>query len=193
MAVQCDSANVPANPSLWDGNFMATSLFGTNEFLHSDVCNMACFLKQRSLTGHNGNNIAQLELFGKSAWDFISAIFEARWDQLYSSDSTSIRDKVKTYLGYLKDQGIKFYDNSAPRGATNWKVLPPILPHLTRKQMEKLKVHNKSAQSLTYAQATNLLVNILKIKKVFLALPNKRIIKIHNTAFLNPGHKSKKI
>jgi len=40
------SANVPADPNLWDGNFTATSLFSTNEFLQSDVRNMACFLKQ---------------------------------------------------------------------------------------------------------------------------------------------------
>jgi len=78
------SANVLADPNLWDGNFTATSLFGTNEFLQSDVCNMACslqrmvcFLKQRSLEGHNGNNILQLELFGELAWEFISAIFES--------------------------------------------------------------------------------------------------------------------
>jgi len=68
------SANIPADPSLWDGNFTATSLFGTNEFLQSDVRNMACslqcmacFLKQRSLEGRDGNNIPQLELFGESA------------------------------------------------------------------------------------------------------------------------------
>ena len=68
------SANVLADPSLWDGNFIATSLFGTNEFLQSDVCNMACslqrmacFLKQRSLERRDGNNIPQLELFGESA------------------------------------------------------------------------------------------------------------------------------
>jgi len=36
-------------------------------------------------------------------------------------------------------------------------------------------------------------VNILKIKEAFLVLPNKKIIKIHNAAFSNPGHKSKKI
>jgi len=40
------SANVPADPNLWDGNFTATSLFSTNKFLQSDVHNMACFLKQ---------------------------------------------------------------------------------------------------------------------------------------------------
>jgi len=39
------SANIPADPSLWDGNFMVTSLFGTNEFLNSDISNIMCSLK----------------------------------------------------------------------------------------------------------------------------------------------------
>ena len=34
------SSNVPADPSLWDGNFTATSLFGTNKFLISDINNI---------------------------------------------------------------------------------------------------------------------------------------------------------
>jgi len=78
------SANVLANPNLWDGNFTAMSLFSMNEFLQSDVHNMACllqciacFLKQCSLEGHDGNSIPQLELFGESAWDFIFAIFKS--------------------------------------------------------------------------------------------------------------------
>jgi len=40
------SANVPADPSLWDRNFMATSLFGTNEFLNSDINNIMCSLQR---------------------------------------------------------------------------------------------------------------------------------------------------
>jgi len=78
------SANVPADPNLWDGNFTATSLFGTNEFLNSDIHNIACslqhiacFLRQKNLKGHNGNNISQLDPFGESAWNFILAIFES--------------------------------------------------------------------------------------------------------------------
>jgi len=39
------SADVPADPSLWDGNFTATSLFGTNEFLNSDINNITCSLQ----------------------------------------------------------------------------------------------------------------------------------------------------
>jgi len=38
------SANVLVDPSLWDGNFTVTSLFGTNKFLHNNVHNMACSL-----------------------------------------------------------------------------------------------------------------------------------------------------
>ena len=140
------SANVPADPSLWDGNFTATSLFGTNEFLHSDVRNMACslqrmacFLKQRSLNGCNGNNIAQLELFGESAWDFISAIFESGWDQLYSSGVTSIRDNVKTHFGNIKNHGNNTLDNSTSKEAINQKILPPIPPCPTKKTDGKIK------------------------------------------------------
>ena len=45
------SANVPADPSLWNGNFMATSLFGTNEFLNSDINNITCSLQHMSWLG----------------------------------------------------------------------------------------------------------------------------------------------
>jgi len=38
------SANVLADPNLWDSNFTAISLFGMNEFLQSNICNMACLL-----------------------------------------------------------------------------------------------------------------------------------------------------
>jgi len=99
---------LPADPNLWDSNFTATSLFGTNKFLQSNVCNMACllqhiacFLKQRSLEGHDSNNIPQLELFGKLAWDFISVIFKSGWDQLHSSENTSIRNNISAHFGNI--------------------------------------------------------------------------------------------
>jgi len=38
------SANIPADSSLWDGSFTVTSLFGTNEFLSSDINNITCSL-----------------------------------------------------------------------------------------------------------------------------------------------------
>jgi len=38
------SSNILANPNLWDSNFIATFLFSTNEFLQSNIHNMACLL-----------------------------------------------------------------------------------------------------------------------------------------------------
>jgi len=38
------SANVPADPSLWDGKFAVVFLFGTNKFLTSDINNITCSL-----------------------------------------------------------------------------------------------------------------------------------------------------
>ena len=48
------SANILADLSLWDNNFTATSIFSTNEFLNSDVCNITLKGCKRELdTGTN--------------------------------------------------------------------------------------------------------------------------------------------
>jgi len=46
---------------------------------------------------------------------------------------------------------------------------------------------------MSYAQATNAAASILKIKEVFPALPNKKILKIHDTAFPKPDNKGHRI
>ena len=203
------SANVPADPNLWDSNFTATSLFGTNEFLQSDICNMACslqcmacFLKQCSLEGHNGNNIPQLELFGESAWDFISVIFESGWDQLHSSENTSIQDNISTHFGNIQTCDRAAENNAYPKTSMVRKTLPPIPPCPSKEQMENLKKRqiarltkgkNSSDSPMSYAQATNTAASILKIKEVFPALPNKKILEIHDTAFPKLDNKGYRI
>jgi len=140
------SANAPADPNLWDSNFIATLLFSMNEFLQSDVCNMAyllqcmaCFLKQRSLEGHNSNNIPQLELFGESTWDFISAIFKSSWDQLHSSENTSIQDNISTHFRNIQTHDRTTENNTYPKTSTVRKTLPPIPLRPSKEQMENSK------------------------------------------------------
>jgi len=140
------SANVLADPDLWDGNFTATSLFGINKFLQSDVCNMACslqcmacFLKQRSLEGRNGNSIPQLELFSESAWEFISTIFESGWDQLHSSENTTICDNISTHFGNMQTHNRTAENNAYPKTTMVRKTLPPIPPRPSKEQMENSK------------------------------------------------------
>jgi len=142
------STNVLADPNLWDSNFTATSLFGTNEFLQSDVCNMACslqriayFLKQQNLVGRDGNNISQLELFGESAWEFISTIFKSGWDQLHSSRNTTIHDNISTHFGNVQTCGRTAENNDYPKMAMIRKTLPSIPPRPSKEQMENSKKH----------------------------------------------------
>jgi len=68
---------------------------------------MACFLRQRNLKGHNANNIKQLDPFGKSAWDFVSAIFKSGWDTLTTSNKSSIRSNIAKEFGKITNLPIK--------------------------------------------------------------------------------------
>jgi len=161
---------------------------------------MACFLKQQSLEGHNNNNIPQLELFSKLAWDLISMIFESSWDQLYSSENISICDNLSTHFGNIQIYNKAKKNTVYPKTLTIRKISPPIPPCPSKEQMESLKKHQEACSikgkgslspSMSYAQATHSITNILKIKEVFLALPNKKILEIHNVVFPkldNKGH-----
>jgi len=196
------STNVPANSTLWDGNFMATSLFGTNEFLNSDINNiscslqhMACFLRQRNLEGRNGNNIKQLDLFGQSAWDFISAIFESGWDILTTANKSTIRGNITKEFGKAINPPSR---ENICHGTHISKVPPPIPPCSSKKVLEKSKALQRSISTkdnsyVSYTQAASYVTNTLKIKEAFPALPNKKVLEMHNAAFAQPVNKTKKV
>ena len=141
------NANVPADPSLWDGNFSATSLFGTNEFLNSDIDNitcslkrMACFLRQRNVKEQDANSIRQLDPFGESAWDFVSAIFESGWDTLMTANKSSIRDNVTKEFGKPTKPSPSTNTRHGPHVT---KVPPPFLPAPPRKFWRNQRHANK--------------------------------------------------
>jgi len=155
------STNVPADPSLWDGNFMVTSLFGTNEFLNSDINNImcslkciACFLRQRNIKDWDANSISQLAPFGKFAWDFVSAILESGWDTLTTANKLSIRDNFTKEFG----KTTKPLPNvNICHGAHITKVPPPIPPRPSKEILEKSKalqqkISNRGKSPLSYAQ-----------------------------------------
>jgi len=196
------SMNVPADPSLWDGNFIATSLFGTNEFLNSDISNItcslkhiACFLRQRNVKDRDANSIRQLNPFGESTWDFVSAILESGWDTLTTANKSSIRDNFTKEFGKttkpLSSVNIR-------HGAHITKIPPPILPRPSKEILEKSKAHqqkisNKGKSPLSYTQIASNVTNILKIKEAFPALPNKKVLKMHKAAFGQHANRVKKV
>jgi len=132
-------ANMPADPNLWDGHFGPISLFGTNKFLQSDAHNMSCsliymaeFIRQRNITDCDGNKIPQIDSFGQAVFDFITAIYEAGWDKLYTSDKNTLRHKIQTQFSDLAPQ----VQNTDKRNPVE-RIPLPIPKRLPRKQVEK--------------------------------------------------------
>jgi len=90
-----------ANPALWDGNFTRISIFSTKESFLQDATNIsltlkraAAYIRQTNLAKDDPNSLPQLNLFGDAAWDFITAVYESKWDQLQDKSSISFRNKV---------------------------------------------------------------------------------------------------
>jgi len=194
------SINVPADPSLWNRNFMATSLFGTNEFLSSDINNitcslqcMACFLRQQNVKDQDANNIRQLDLFSESTWDFISAIFESGWDTLTTADKSSIRDNFANKFGKTTKPSSSA---NIRHGAHISKVPPLSYPTPPRKFWRNQRPINKKSplkEDPLYAQIMSNVTNALKIKEAFPALPNKKVLEMHKAAFGQHANRAKKV
>jgi len=54
-------------------------------------------------------------------------------------------------------------------------------------------ISTKGNSHVSYAQAASYITNALKIKEAFPTLPNKKVLKMHNTAFAQPVNKTKKV
>ena len=82
-AIPYDTNN-PADPTLWDSTFGATSLFGTPDFFPHDSINVICslqrigrFIQQRNIKDLDLQTLLQLENFTEAAWECIPAIYKA--------------------------------------------------------------------------------------------------------------------
>jgi len=193
-------ANMPADPNLWDSHFRPISLFGTNEFLQSDAHNVSCslihmaeFIRQRNITNCDGNKIPQIDSFGEAAFNFIMAIYEAGWDKLFTSDKSTLRQKIRTQFSDLIP-----WDQNAGKRNTVEKIPPSIPKRLPHKQVEEVRkcLEQKKSKgknsTKSYAQVSSPANDILKLRDAFPALPNKKIIKIHNATLNATQPKGKK-
>jgi len=64
---------------------------------------------------------------------------------------------------------------------------------LEKSKAHQQKISNKGKFPLPYTQITSNVTNALKIKKVFPALPNKKVLEMHKAAFGQYANRAKKI
>jgi len=138
--------------------------------------------------------LPQLSSFGDATFDFISAIHEAGWFKLNTSDNTPIGNKIKGQFG-------NWLSSSKEKTKNPVEKIPPCIPPCltskqvkeSRKRLEQKKNKKNLPTTKSYAQALVQAADILKLKDAFPALPNKKIMEIHNASLNVTQPKGKKI
>ena len=198
----------PTELELWSGSFHPISLHGSIEYFASDAKNikvtinfLAKYIKNKQVNSSMVNELNDFDSIGNAIWNFISSVYEAKWDSLYTNQkSNTLRAKISS----------KFTPRTTPSNNGNKKNIAkpvlvtinkvPLLPPLPAKTRKKVNVISKcfhSKQSMVenkdqsennsssklYAQASKPSINtseVLKIKETFPSLSAKKIDQVNN-------------
>ena len=96
--------NAPTEPELWSGSFHPISLHGLMEHLVHDAKNikvtldfMTKYILNKKVNNIKANDVTEFEGMGDTIWNFISLVYEAKWDSLYTDRSTNtLRSKISS-------------------------------------------------------------------------------------------------
>ena len=202
----------------WDSDLHPISIYGSIEYIVSDIkniktslCWMSNYILNKKVNKDKVNNFENLKDIDKKAWNFISAIYNAEWNMLIAdSNNISFRNKVAakftlkiTLPNALKNNNVK--DDDKPASIN--KLLPLILAKIPKKINEIIKFFKKNSQSKKktrnklkrktklYTQTLNSLINntreVLKIKEIFFNLQTNKIENIQKIIKENSKPRSK--
>ena len=200
--------HAPIEPELWSGSFHPISLHGSIEHFALDSKNikvsldfLAKYIRNKQVNNSKVNDLRDFDGMGDAIWNFISSVYEAKWDALYTDQkSNTLRAKISS----------KFTPRSIPTNNGNKKEIvkpvpvtinkvppPPPLPAKTRKEVNTISKYfhpkkstvNNSTQGnnvnsgKSYAQASKTSVStseVLKIKETFPSLNAQKIDQVNN-------------
>jgi len=198
----------PTESELWSGSFHPISLYGSIEHFASDSKNikvtlnfLAKYIQNKQVNGGKVNDLNNFGGMDNTIWNFISAVYGAKWDALYTDQKTNtLRSKISS----------KFTPRIPPANGNNKKEIPksvpvtinkaPPLPPLPAKSKKEINIISKYFQpkkstvdnnaqgpnvnlAKSYAQASKSLVNtseVLKIKEIFPFLNAQKIDQVNN-------------
>jgi len=209
--------NSPTEPELWSSNFHLISLHKSIEQIASDTKSikdslnfMARYISNKKVNFCNANNLLDFDGIGDSIWNFISSVYQANWDTFYTDNNTTIlrvkiASKFSPRITPTASKNSKETPKSIP--VTIDKVpLPPPLPVKSKREVNVISKYFQSKKPLvktkkpirnnnparSYAQATKLSANtlkVLKIKEAFPALNAKKIDQVNSIVKGNPKPK----
>jgi len=162
---------------------------------------LAKYIKNKQVNGSMVNELNNFNGMDDAIWKFISSVYEARWDSLYTDQkSNTLKAKIssKFILRTTPSNNCNKKNIAKPALVTINKVLlPPPLLAKTKKEVniiskyfhfKKPTVENKdqgknNSYGKSYTQASKLSINtleVLKIKETFPSLSAKKIDQVNS-------------
>jgi len=211
--------NAPTEPELWSGLFHPISLHGSIEYFASDSRNikvtlnfLAKYIQNKQVNGNMANDLGDFDGMGDAIWNFISSVYGAKWDVLYTDNKTNtlrakIVSKFTPRIPALVPNGNNKKENPKSTPVTINKAPPlPPLPAKSKKEINTIlkyfhpkknsvEITNHSSKSnsgKSYAQASKPSINtseVLKIKETFPSLNAQKIEQVNN--IVNGQNKAK--
>jgi len=198
----------PTEPDLWNGSFHPISLHSSIKHFASDSKSikvsldfLAKYIRNKQVNSNRINDLADFDGMGDAIWNFISLVYNAKWDTLYTDNkANTLRAKVssKFTLRTIPQHNGNKKDIAKSVPVTINKVPPPPpLLAKTRKEIniiskyfhpKKLSVENtakdnNASPGKSYAQVSKppaSTSDMLKIKETFPSLNTQKIDQVNS-------------
>ena len=149
-------------PELWSGKNHSISFHGSIEHFISDSKNikvtlnfLAKYIQNKQVNGGKVNNLDDFNGMGDAIWNFISAVYVARWDALFTDQksntlSAKIFSKFTSQTPSTNNNNKKEIPKSIPISINRTLPLPPLLAKSKKESMSSPNISNpRSPQSRT--------------------------------------------
>jgi len=203
--------NAPTEPELWSGSFHPISLHGLIKQITLDTKNikvtldfMAKYIANKQVNSSHANNLKEFDGMGNAIWKFISLVYEAKWDSLYTDNKTNtLRSKISAKFtprfAPVRNNIKERTHTPIPISIKKTPPLPP-LPAKTKSEVNRISKYfkptnnkpNMEKPTKSYAQALRQspsTSDVLKIKESFLTLNASQIDRVNNIVKENPKPK----
>ena len=200
--------NAPMEPELWSRLFHPISLHRSIEHFVSDSKNikvtlnfLAKYILNKQVNSNMANDLGDFNGMGDAIWNFISAVYRAKWDVLFTDNKTNmLRAKISSKFTprILTSNGNNKKDTPKSSPVTINKAPPhPPLPakskkeintiskyfHAKKNMVENINQPSKPNSGKSYAQASKSSAStseVLKIKETFPLLNAQKINQVNN-------------
>ena len=201
----------PTEPELWSGSFHPISLHGSVEHFASDSKNievtfnfMTKYIQNKQVLNGKVNDLNNFNGMGDAIWNFISAVYVAKWDAFYTDQKANmLRVKILSKFALRIPPAKGNVNKEIPKSVlvTINKVPPlPPLPAKSKKEINVISKYFQAKKQLVenithmsngnpgklYAQATKPLANTLEILKIKETFPSLNAQKIDQKTYHNP-------